>query len=201
VTSAGRAITAAKAVICNGGEFKLLFPEHFSRSGIVVSKLQMMRTRPMPEVPLEGNILTGLSIRRYESFEECPSFQKMPVPEHLQELQKWGIHILFKKAADGSIIIGDSHEYAPALEADDLGFTLSTHINELMLREAARIVHFDVRNIDACWAGFYPQHKQRDVVEDDLEGCIHIRTAIGGKGMTSAAGYAEESIARIFGHQ
>jgi hypothetical protein len=164
-----------------------------------VSKLQMMRTRPMPEVALHGNILTGLTIRRYESFEECPSFAGLPLPDHLRELKRWGIHILFKKADDGSIIIGDSHEYAPAMQADDLGFTLNAHINELMLKEAERIVSFDVRNLDTVWAGFYPQHKERDIVEEDLDGCIHIRTAIGGKGMTSSAGYAEESIARLLG--
>ncbi|TDX00652.1 TIGR03364 family FAD-dependent oxidoreductase [Dinghuibacter silviterrae] len=199
VTNAGETIFAAKAIVCNGGEFKLLFPQLFERSGIVVSKLQMMRTRPMPSVALHGNVLTGLTIRRYESFEQCPSFAGLSVPEHLRELKQWGIHILFKQADDGSIIIGDSHEYAGAMEADDLGFSINSHINELMLREASRIVSFDVRNLDRVWAGFYPQHKERDIVEEDLEGCIHIRTAIGGKGMTSAAGYAEESITALFG--
>jgi FAD dependent oxidoreductase TIGR03364 len=198
-TNAGETLLAAKAIVCNGGEFKLLFPKLFERSGIVVSKLQMMRTRPMPEVALRGNILTGLTIRRYESFEQCPSFAGLAVPEHLQELKKWGIHILFKQAGDGSIIIGDSHEYAGAMEADDLGFSIDSYINELMLGEASRIVSFDVRNLERVWAGYYPQHKERDIVEEDLEGCIHIRTAIGGKGMTSAAGYAEASIAALFG--
>jgi len=199
VTNGGERLAAAKVIVCNGGEFKLLFPELFSRSGIVVSKLQMMRTRPMPGVALSGNILTGLTIRRYESFEDCPSYASLSIPDHLRELKAWGIHILFKQADDGSIIIGDSHEYAGAFQADDLGFSLNAYINELMLREAERIVSFDVRNLDRVWAGFYPQHPERDIVEEDLEGCIHIRTAIGGKGMTSSAGYAEESIARLLG--
>jgi FAD dependent oxidoreductase TIGR03364 len=199
VTNSGERLSATKVIVCNGGEFKLLFPELFAASGIVVSKLQMMRTRPMPEVKLRGNILTGLTIRRYESFEACPSFAGLSVPPHLEELKQWGIHVLFKQADDGSIIIGDSHEYAGAMDADDLGFSIDSHINELMLREAERIVSFDVRNLDRVWAGFYPQHKQRDIVEEDLSGCIHIRTAIGGKGMTSSAGYAEESIAALFG--
>jgi len=199
VTGDGEKVAASRVIVCNGGEFKLLFPDLFRRSGIVVSKLQMMRTVPMPALDLSGNILTGLTIRRYESFEECPSFATMALPDHLKELKQWGIHLLFKKAADGSIIIGDSHEYADVLHTDDLGFTLSHHINELMLRETERIVTFNVRNLDNTWAGFYPQHKEKDIVELDLEGCIHIRTAIGGKGMTSGAGYAEFSIQRLFG--
>jgi FAD dependent oxidoreductase TIGR03364 len=191
--------TAEKAIICNGYEFKLLYPELFSESGIVVSKLQMMRSIPMPNVALEGNILTGLTTRRYESFEHyCPSFKTIKTPEHYEELKKWGIHILFKKAADNTIIIGDSHVYADVNHFDDLGFDLSHHINELMLQEAARIVDFDVRKLQSTWAGFYPQHPTKHIVEYDLDDRIHIRTAIGGKGMTASAGYAAESIKKIF---
>ncbi|WP_316801860.1 TIGR03364 family FAD-dependent oxidoreductase [Pedobacter nototheniae] len=191
---------AAKAIICNGYEFKLLYPELFSDSGIVVSKLQMMRSVPMPGVQLEGNILTGLTIRRYESFEHyCPSFKTIKTPAHYEELKKWGIHLLFKKAADNSIIIGDSHIYADVNHLDDLGFDLSHHINELMLKEAERIVDFDVRKLQSTWAGFYPQHPAKHIVEYDLDNSIHIRTAIGGKGMTASAGYAAKSIGKIFG--
>lgn len=197
-TAARQTFTAEKAIICNGGEFKLLFADLFRQSGIILSKLQMMKTVPMPEVQLEGNILTGLSIRRYESFQECPSFSGISTPEHYKECQKWGIHILFKKAVDGSIIIGDSHEYADVNHTDDLGFGINSHINELMLAAAQEIVSFDVRKIASTWAGFYPQHDSKHIVEYDIEDRIHIRTAIGGKGMTSSAGYAEASIKKIY---
>ncbi|MCU0367390.1 MAG: TIGR03364 family FAD-dependent oxidoreductase [Cyclobacteriaceae bacterium] len=187
-----------KVIVCNGSEFKILFPDQFRNSGIEVSKLQMMATYPMKEVALEGNILTGLTIRRYESFEELPSFSSIRTPAHLTELKKWGIHILFKKGIDGSIIIGDSHEYASVNKYDDLGFDTKESINKLMLNEAQRIVKFNVSNIARTWAGFYSQHPEKDIVEIDIDNNIHIRTAIGGKGMTSSAGYAAESIQRIF---
>lgn len=197
-TSNGNHYQADKAIICNGYEFKLLFPEYFSSSGIVISKLQMMRTQPFPEVALEGNILTGLTTRRYESFEHnCPSFKNLKTPEHYEELKKWGIHILFKKAADGSFIIGDSHEYAGVNNFDDLGFNINQYVNELMLAEAQRIVNFNVGKIQSYWAGYYPQHPSKHIVTLDLENKIHIRTAIGGKGMTASAGYAEQSILDI----
>ncbi|MFM8740264.1 MAG: TIGR03364 family FAD-dependent oxidoreductase [Cytophagales bacterium] len=189
---------AKKTVVCNGGEFRLLFPDLFANSGIVMSKLQMMRTQVLPTVNLGGNILTGLTIRRYESFQELPSFKSIKTPDELAELKKWGIHILFKQAIDRSIIIGDSHEYASVTESDDLGFTQKEYINQLMLAEAQRIVAFDVRQIAQTWSGFYPQHPEKDIVEIDIEDNIHIRTAIGGKGMTSGAGYAEASLYKIF---
>ncbi|TXH30923.1 MAG: FAD-dependent oxidoreductase, partial [Cyclobacteriaceae bacterium] len=65
VTHAGDTFTAEKAIVCSGNEFRILFPDHFRNSGIIVSKLHMVRTVPMPEVALPGNILTGLTIRRY----------------------------------------------------------------------------------------------------------------------------------------
>ncbi|NQX37435.1 TIGR03364 family FAD-dependent oxidoreductase [Pedobacter steynii] len=198
VSAAGETMHAEKVVICNGGEFKLLFADLFKESGITLCKLQMMKTIPMPEVQLEGNILTGLSVRRYESFQECPSFKKLSNREDQEELRKWGIHILFKKGIDGSIIIGDSHEYAEVNHTDDLGFKINHQVNELMINEAQRIVNFDVHKISESWAGFYPQHKSKPIVEYDIDDRIHIRTAIGGKGMTSAAGYAEASIQKIY---
>lgn len=195
----GDKFKATKIVLCNGYEFKLLFKDLFKASGQVISKLQMMRTAPVKKIALAGNILTGLTIRRYESFEEyCPSFKTIPLPAHYEELKAYGIHLLFKTAPDGSVIIGDSHEYASATNFDDLGFNLNSHINELMLAEASRIVNFDVRNIAATWAGFYPQHPDKHILEYDIDNRIHIPTCIGGKGMTASAGYAEASIKELF---
>lgn len=197
----GKSFTADQAVLCNGYEFKLLFPDIFAASGQVISKLQMMRTVPLPIGGLEGNILTGLTIRRYESFEEyCPSFKSIATPEHYAELKANGIHMLFKTAPDGSIIIGDSHEYADVNHFDDLGFKINASINKLMLMEAERIVAIPVRKIDTAWAGYYPQHPTKNIIEHEVDERIHIRTCIGGKGMTASAGYAEYSIGKIFGN-
>ncbi len=198
--TSGHTFLASKAIICNGYEFKMLFPEVFRESGLVISKLQMMRTAPLHPKGLEGNVLTGLTIRRYESFEEyCPSFKNVKTPDHYLELRKMGIHMLFKTAVDGSIIIGDSHEYADVTNFDDLGFNISSRINELMLAEAERIVDLNIRNIANTWAGYYPQHPDKHILEYDFDNCIHIRTCIGGKGMTAGAGYSEDSLHQIFG--
>jgi hypothetical protein len=158
----------------------------------------MLRSAPLPKLALEGNILTGLTIRRYESFEECPSFTTLANTPALQELRKWGIHILFKKAADGSVILGDSHEYAAVNQPEKLGFEINQNINNLMLAEAARIIDMESFQVASSWAGYYSQHPEKDIVEIDIENKIHIRTAIGGKGMTSSAGYAQKSIAQDF---
>lgn len=188
---------ADQVVICNGYEFKILFKELFDDSGLQISKLQMMKTKPLSNIKLPGNILTGLTIRRYESFEEnCPSFNSIELPEHYHELKANGIHILFKQGIDGSIIVGDSHVYSKGNRIDELGFSINSHINRLMIQEANRILPLSEDLITSSWAGFYSQHANQ-ILEIDLTDKIHIRTGIGGKGMTASAGYALESINKI----
>lgn len=198
ITTANREkFSAEKVIICSGYVFNLLYPQIYAQSGLIVSKLQMLQTIPMKSISLKGNILTGLSIRRYESFEECPSYKNSTTPEHYLELKKWGIHLLFKQAIDGSIIIGDSHEYAPVGKTDELGFDTKDAINQLMLKEAERIVNFPVNQIARTWAGFYAQHPD-EIFEYNVSPNIHIFTGIGGKGMTTSAGYAEQNIHRLY---
>ncbi len=189
----GQRISAAKVLVCSGHEFRLLFPDVFASSDLIVSKLQMLQTPPMPDVSLRGNLLTGLTIRRYESFRECPSFAGLTTPDRLKPLQAQGIHILFKQALDGSMILGDSHHYADAQHVDDLGFDTHDHIDDLMLAEARRIVTFPIERMARRWAGVYSQ-TDREIFEHDMDPAIRIITGIGGKGMTSGAGYAEESV-------
>ena len=189
--------TAPKAVVCSGRDFKILFPEVFSQSGIRLCKLHMMATEPMPEVQMPGSILTGLSIRHYESFQRCPSFEQLKnAPYHNDELRKYGIHILFKQRNDGAIIIGDSHEYVPVDQSETLDFGLNMYINDLILQEAQRIMHLPSWKIQNYWAGFYAKHPN-EVFEHNIENKIFIATGIGGKGMTTSAGYAKHHIEQV----
>lgn len=194
----GNSYTSDLVVICNGRDFQSLFPSVFYDSDIEVSKLQMMKTVPNANFRLPGSVLTGLSIRRYESFQDCPSYKSLPINKINPSCKKWGIHILFKQAIDGGIIIGDSHEYAPAKEQNSLGHEINQPINEAILEEAHRI--FDLPNwqIASAWNGYYAQSKKKGIFNDEVKPNIRIVTAIGGKGMTASAGLAESVINRIF---
>jgi len=194
----GRAYTSDKVVICNGRDVRLLYPRLFLDGNIVVSKLQMMRTVPQAGYQLKGAVLTGLSIRRYESFLECPSYHSLDAGNIEERCKKWGIHILFKQAADGSIIIGDSHEYAAAVEQDKLGFSVNQEINQVILDEAKQIFDLPSWSIAEYWNGFYAQTKTQGIFKKEASKNIHIVTAVGGKGMTAGAGLAEESIQELF---
>ncbi|MBC6491431.1 TIGR03364 family FAD-dependent oxidoreductase [Flavihumibacter stibioxidans] len=197
-TSNSERFSSNQVIICNGRDFKALYPEIFFNSDIEVSKLQMMSTSLMEGYTLPGSILSGLSIRRYESFRECPSYKKADAASINENCRKWGIHILFKQATDGSIIIGDSHEYADAKQADQLGFEVKQVVNDIILQEAQRMFRLPHWNIAKQWNGYYAQRKGHDLFMEEVDTNIHIITAIGGKGMTASAGLAESNIQKIF---
>lgn len=198
-SSSGEVCEAEKVIICNGSEFKNLYPTLFNESDLEVTKLQMLQTKPQSNYQLSGNILTGCSIRRYEAFAECASFSEIKSKENLDSFQKkWGVHILFKQAPDGSVIIGDSHQYADARNIDDLGYDLHMDIDDFMITEAQKIINLPTYDIQNRWFGMYSQCKTKDIFQETIGGNIHVITGIGGKGMTGSAGFAKENMTRIF---
>ncbi len=199
ITSSGETLHGAKVMVCSGAEFKTLYPEIYNQSDLQAVKLQMLQTVPQKNYELKGSILTGLSIRRYEAFQECPSYPSIRLKENpLSFEKKWGIHILFKQATDGSVIIGDSHEYADAGNSDDLGFDLRADIDQFMTDEAKKIFTLPSFDIQHRWFGIYSQCKDQDIFRHSIGSNIHIVTGIGGKGMTGSAGFSKEHISSLF---
>ncbi|MCR9226073.1 MAG: TIGR03364 family FAD-dependent oxidoreductase [Flavobacteriaceae bacterium] len=201
-STTGDAICGKKVIVCNGAEFKNLYPELFASSDLEVSKLQMMQTKPQKHYELKGSVLTGWSIRRYEAFQECPSFVGIKENEPKDSPQKkWGVHILFKQAMDGSVILGDSHQYADVNRVEDLGYDLDMDIDNFMIDEARKIIDLPTYQIQNRWYGMYSQCKNSDIFQKTIDHNIHIVTGIGGKGMTGSAGFSKKNIATIFNKQ
>ncbi|MCH5719368.1 hypothetical protein [Niabella hibiscisoli] len=95
VTSSGETIHGAKVIVCSGAEFKTLYPEIYNQSDLQAVKLQMLQTVPQKNYELRGSILTGLSIRRYEAFQECPSYPTIRQKENPLSFEKNGAFIYF----------------------------------------------------------------------------------------------------------
>jgi FAD dependent oxidoreductase TIGR03364 len=199
IAANGQKFIASKIIICGGSEFKTLHPNIYENSDLVATKLQMLQTKPQGIYALPSNILTGLTIRRYEAFEECPSYASIKAKEVSSSFdKKFGIHILFKQSLDGSIIIGDSHEYADAKDIDALGYDLNMEIDAFMINEAKKIIDLPTFEIQKRWFGIYSQCKTQDIFEHNPSPNIHIITGIGGKGMTGSAGFSRQKINLIF---
>lgn len=196
----GQRYTAEKVIVCCGSEFEWLYPALFHASDIELVKLQMLRLKPQSNVRIPGNILTGLSIRRYESFGECPSYAAIHAREDQDAFwKKWGVHILFKQEDDGSIILGDSHEYADVQEKDKIDFYLREEVTQYFITEGAKILNLEHWQIDDQWLGVYAQCKTQDIYQHTVDGKVHIVTGIGGKGMTGSPGFSYANIHEIYG--
>lgn len=195
----GRLLMSSKVIICNGSDFKTLYPKLFASSDLEISKLQMMKTKPQGNYNIAGSILTGLSIRRYEAFAECPSYINIKSKESIDSPEKkWGVHILFKQAMDGGVILGDSHEYADVENSEQLGFDLNMDIDNFIIEKSKEIFNLPTYEIEHRWYGMYSQSKNSDIFEATIDGNIHIITGIGGKGMTGSPGFAKHKINQIF---
>jgi FAD dependent oxidoreductase TIGR03364 len=194
----GNTFTADHIFVCSGADYRTLFPERFQASGLKVCKLQMMQTVPQRQT-LPHSILSGLSIQRYPAFKSAPSYPLLAEQPVDQRLRDYGVHLLFKQAIDGSIIIGDSHEYSNFDEATSGEERTNCLINDAVLEYGQRMIHLPSWQIQHLWNGYYLLHPERQVYTEAITDAIHIVTGIAGKGMSTGPGFSQQHIAAVLG--
>lgn len=192
----GNVFSAERVFVCSGAEYRTLFPELFRASGLRVCKLQMMQTVVQERV-LPHAILSGLSILRYPAFKATPSYALLQQQAVDERLRKYGIHLLFKQAADGAIIIGDSHEYSDFEHASEGEEYTHSDINDAILEYGKRMIHLPSWGIERMWNGYYLMHRQQEVYTQTIANTIHIATGIAGKGMSTGPGFSRAHIERV----
>jgi FAD dependent oxidoreductase TIGR03364 len=192
-TAAGEEYRARHVFVCAGADLRTLFPTEYAAAGLVSCKLQMLRLAPAAPVPLPTSLASGLTLRRYLSFRACSSWAGLADEPADPELERRGIHVLLVRDPDGRLELGDSHEYS----AGDLGATLDTRTEELILAEAGRLLRLPPCRVAERWHGVYALHPEREVFEQTIDGRIHLVTGIGGKGMTTGPALARESVERL----
>lgn len=196
----GGVYRANDVLLCCGHQLNRLFPQILQTPAMRICKLQMMDTNPISSVKLHCNLLTGLSIRRYDAFHSCPSYASLVASEYQQQLQAEGIHLLFTQRPDGSLIIGDSHHYTSAFDVDSLDYHSDQRVNQLILSEAQRVLGIPELSIHRYWNGYYSQH-DNSILATRVHNRIHAVTGIGGKGMTCSGGFTELVIQQLAAQQ
>src|SRR5690606_31989539 len=85
--------------------------------GITRCQLQMLRLAP-PGWQLPNPVMSDLSMARYLGYADLP--EAAPLRERLRREARdeldHGIHLIVVQGADGSLVVGDSHIYAPTPE-------------------------------------------------------------------------------------
>jgi FAD dependent oxidoreductase TIGR03364 len=181
-------------VIAAGEEMRLLFPEELAAAQIQKCRLQMMRTVPQPEgFELGAILVSDLTLCHYPAFRDCPSTQALRarLEAELPEHHRWGVHVIAAQHHDGTLTLGDSHEYG-----DDLAPESLPEVDDLILDALRDFVRVPDLRIASRWQGTYLKSKigQTQVVLHPRERVTMI-TAMGGLGMTLSWGLAQRTIA------
>jgi FAD dependent oxidoreductase TIGR03364 len=192
-TSRG-AIRARKAVICPGDDLATLFPERIAARKVTRCKLHMMRLAA-PGFRLASPVMSDLTLGRYSGFASLP--EAAPLRVRLQAEEKPaldnGIHLIVVQSGDGSLIVGDSHHYAPTPEPFN-----DEAVDDIILNEYRQVFKAAQPKVIARWTGTYATAGVPVVIDaPDADTRLVINT--GGNGASTAFAIAEEVIAELFG--
>ena len=177
--------------------FVCLGPDAYAMFGASVRELRRCRLQMMRLVPKEPNLnlgthlCAGLTLTHYANFADCPSLP--PLQERFRrdwpEQVERGIHLLVSQQGDGSITVGDSHEYGDTFapyrdeRTDDL---ILAYLDTFLPRELFRIAE--------RWDGFYNTHSTMPwLIDHPLPGVTLVN--LFGTGMTLSFGVAEKVVA------
>ena len=189
-SSNGESWNANKIIVCSGSDLRTLYPDEFEKSNLTLCKLQMLRAVAQPGHSSENipHIASGLTLRHYNSFLNCPSLNavKERVKSEGPELDKFGIHVMASQFPSGEVILGDSHEYGEDISPFD-----KSEIDNLMLRELKKVIELDDWTIEEKWHGIYAKHPELPVYEQEIDETVSLFVGTGGAGMTMSFGLAD----------
>ncbi len=187
----GRMLAFDHCVIAAGDEMRLLFPEELAAAQVRRCQLQMMRSEPIPQ-RLGAILVSDLTLAHYPAFQGCRSLAKLQsrIEATMGEFKKWGIHVIAAQHGDGSVTLGDSHEYA-----DDFLPDHWSHVDELVLKNLASFMRLPNLRVASRWQGVYLKSTvgKTQVILQPQERVTMV-TAMGGLGMTLSWGLAHQTV-------
>jgi D-hydroxyproline dehydrogenase subunit beta len=189
-TSAGT-VCAQAIIVCPGDDLTTLFPDAMAAAAIARCKLQMLRLAS-PGYRLPATIMSDLGLVRYLGYAALPEAAALKTrlaaeqPEHLAN----GVHLIVAQGADGSLIVGDSHHYAPTPDPFS-----SEDVDRLILDEF-RAVFGTVPPVLERWTGTYASAAGHSIAVTPMPD-VRLVTVTSGTGASTGFGLAEEVIADL----
>jgi len=194
-TTAGT-FEADRIVVASGPDLLTLFPEVHAKRKVSLCKLQMLRLAPQPsDWKLPAAIMSDFGLVRYGGFSAQPAAAGLRTLLEVEQAQllSYGIHLIVVQSSDGSLIIGDSHEYGMTLDP-----FYSSEIEAAILSLAHSVLHMPHGDVVERWIGVYPYSKTCDAFVDSPDPHTRVVEVTSGTGMSTAFGLAEEVIAELF---
>lgn len=183
-------VRAAQIFICSGDDLSGLFPEVLARHGVQKCKLQMLRLAPSGRA-LETPVMADLSLARYEGYAALPEAQ--PLAKRLREergaMLDAGVHLIAVQAADGSLVVGDSHDYGVSPDPFQ-----RREIDQLMLSAMQESLPGHAAPVIERWIGFYAWSAQHPWFTEEVKPGVHMTVVTCGAGMSTGFAIGERVV-------
>ena len=192
-TSRG-SVAAGAAVVCPGDDVVSLFAQRIAKYHPTRCKLQMLRLAD-PGFRLPGAVMSDLGLVRYAGYSALPEAEplrarlKREQEEHLRQ----GIHLIAVQSADGSLVVGDSHQYATTPD-----FFAGERVDQLILDEFAAATGRPAPPVRERWIGTYPSCSGRTMFIDAPARNVRIVMITSGSGASTGFAIGEEVVAELF---
>jgi len=194
VTTRGT-VEAEAIAVCPGDDLYALFPERIAAYGVTRCKLQMLRLAD-PGFRLTAAVMSDLGLARYAGYAALPAAE--PLRQRLAAEQAGqlanGVHLIVVQSADGSLVVGDSHHYAPTPDP----FSHQA-VDDLILDEYACVFPGPVPPVVERWTGTYASAPDRTVVMDQPLYGVRLVTVTTGAGASTGFAIGEEVVADLIG--
>ncbi len=189
-----RGIVRAGAIaVCPGDDLNTLFPEAIAQRGVTRCILQMLRLGA-PAYRLPAAVMSDLSLVRYRGYSEFA--ESAPLRERLTREQgehlEHGVHVIVVQSADGSLVVGDSHHYAPAPDP-----FAASQVEKLIISESEACLGV-VPPVIERWTGTYSS-AESDMFRAAPERDVRLVMVTSGTGASTAFAIAEETLSDLFG--
>jgi FAD dependent oxidoreductase TIGR03364 len=183
-------------VLCTGANFTGLAGDHLASSGALARdaggaglrrvRLQMLQTAPLPG-SLTTSVADGDSLRYYPAF-EVPSRDALPPQAPVAAANR--AQLLLVQRLDGSLTIGDTHEYD-----EPFAFDVTEHAYEHLLARAQVLLGAGLPPVRRRWAGVYSEVTGTTALyhRSAVRPGVVLVTGPGGRGMTCSPAIAEET--------
>jgi FAD dependent oxidoreductase TIGR03364 len=185
-------------VLCTGANFTGVAGPHLAASGALASapgsggtglrrvRLQMLQTRPFPG-RLATSVADGDSLRYYPAY-DVPSLASLPSQAAVAAANR--AQLLMVQRLDGSLTIGDTHEYD-----EPFAFDVDSSAYDHLLARASALLGTGLPPVQRQWAGVYSEVSGATALyhRSAVRPGVVLVTGPGGRGMTCSPAIAEET--------
>jgi FAD dependent oxidoreductase TIGR03364 len=150
-------------------------------------RLQMLQTKPFPR-PVSTAIADGDSLRYYPAF-DLPG--RAQLPPQAPAAAATAAQLLLVQRLDGSLTIGDTHEYE-----EPFAFDVDEAAYDHLRGRASQLLGTELPPTVRRWAGVYSQVTTGELYHRaEVVPGVMLVTGPGGRGMTCSPAIAEETFA------